>query len=238
MNAGRKDEMRGRPACIAGLKAAGQPAACWEVSAEPVEYEEAMRRMDAIAAAVAAEERPEHVWLLEHPALITAGTSAREEDLLRPSALPVFATGRGGQYTWHGPGQRIAYLMLDLRRRGRDVRAYVAGLEQWIIDTLAEFGIPAQRDDSLVGVWVPLQDGGMAKIAAIGVRVSRWATRHGVALNVCPDLSWQHDIIVPCGVKEHGVTSMQALGVNVEMAEVDAALKRHFERLFGPVEEA
>ncbi len=224
-------------ACAANIKAQDSTV-CWEVSADLVKYEEAMQRMDAVAADVAARRRPEHVWLLEHPPLITAGTSACEEDLLRPAALPVFKSGRGGQYTWHGPGQRVVYLMLDLRQRGRDVRAFVAGLEQWIINTLAEFGIRAQRDTALVGVWVPLEDGGMAKIAAIGVRVSRWVTRHGVALNVHPDLSWQHDIIVPCGVKEHGVTSMKALGVEVEMEEVDTALRQHFIRLFGPVKDA
>jgi len=196
-----------------------------------------MARMDAIASAVAEGARPEHVWLLEHPPLITAGTSAREEDLLNPGALPVYRSGRGGQLTWHGPGQRVAYLMLDLKARGRDVRAYVSALEQWLIDTLADFGISARREEALVGVWVDLPEslgGGMAKIAAIGVRVSRGITRHGVALNVHPDLS-HFEAIVPCGVREHGVTSMRALGVAAGMDEVDAALKRHFERIFGPV---
>ena len=210
----------------------------WEVAQAPVPYPEAMARMDAIATEVAAGRRPEHVWLLEHPPLITAGTSARAEDLLNPHALPVFRTGRGGQFTWHGPGQRVAYLMLNLKRRGRDVRAFVAILEQWIIDTLADFGIRARREEKLVGVWVdvpPDQGGGMAKIAAIGVRVSRGVTRHGMALNVHPDLS-HYDAIVPCGVREHGVTSMQALGVAASMEEVDAALSRHFRRLFGPVQ--
>ena len=210
----------------------------WEVSAAPAPYPEAMARMDAIAAQVAGGELPEHVWLLEHPPLITAGTSARDEDLLNPGALPVYRSGRGGQLTWHGPGQRVAYLMLDLKRRGRDVRAFVATLEQWIIDTLADFGICARREEKLVGVWVDLppgKGGGMAKIAAIGVRVSRGVTRHGMALNVHPDLS-HYDAIVPCGVREHGVTSMHALGVEAGMEEVDEALLRHFQGLFGPVE--
>ena len=210
----------------------------WQVSTAPVPYPAAMARMDAIAAQVAAAQRPEHVWLLEHPPLITAGTSARDEDLLNPHALPVYRSGRGGQLTWHGPGQRVAYLMLNLKQRGRDVRAYVAALEQWIIDTLADFGIRARREEKLVGVWVdlpPEQGGGMAKIAAIGVRVSRGVTRHGMALNVHPDLS-HYDAIVPCGVREHGVTSMHAVGVTASMNVVDTALARHFRRLFGPIE--
>ncbi len=186
---------------------------------------------------MAAGTRTEHVWLLEHPPLITAGTSAREEDLLNPGALPVYRSGRGGQLTWHGPGQRVVYLMLDLKARGRDVRAYVSALEQLLIDTLADFGIRARREEKLVGVWVdlpPSLGGGMAKIAAIGVRVSRGVTRHGVALNVHPDLS-HYDAIVPCGVREHGVTSMQALGADVDLDEVDAALAKHFSRIFGPI---
>ncbi len=210
----------------------------WEVSEALVPYPRAMARMDAIAADIAAGRHPEHVWLLEHPPLITAGTSARDEDLLNPDALPVYRSGRGGQFTWHGPGQRVAYLMLDLRHRGRDVRAYVATLEQWIIDTLADFGVRARREEKLVGVWVDLpaaQGGGMAKIAAIGVRVSRGVTRHGMALNVHPDLS-HYDAIVPCGVREHGVTSLHALGVTVDMQAVDTTLLRHFRRLFGPLE--
>lgn len=211
---------------------------CWHVSEGLVDYEQAMRRMDEVAARVAAGDAAEEAWLLEHPALITAGSSARREDLLKADALPVYRTGRGGQYTWHGPGQRVVYLMLDLRARGRDVRAFVAALEQWLIDTLADFGVEAMRDDEHVGVWVCGKDGRKAKIAAIGVRVSRGITRHGVALNVNPDLSWQHEVIVPCGVREHGVTSLHALGLReVEMAEVDAALQRHFTHIFGPVEE-
>ena len=210
----------------------------WEVTPRPIPHATAMQRMDAIANAVAAGERPELAWLLEHEPVITAGTSARPEDLLQPDAMDVVQTGRGGQYTWHGPGQRVAYLMLNLKRRGSDVRAYVAALEQWIIDTLADFGIAAFRDEELVGVWTRTANGDKAKIAAIGVRVSRGVTRHGMALNVHPDLSWQHRVIVPCGVREHGVTSMQALGLKPRMEAVDAALHRHFERIFGPVRQA
>ena len=208
----------------------------WEVSGGLVPYPAAMERMDALAAGVAAGEKREHVWLLEHPPLITAGTSARDEDLVRPEMLPVFRTGRGGQFTYHGPGQRVAYPILNLKERGRDVRCYVATLEQWIIDTLADFDISARREEALVGVWVDVParlDSSMAKIAAIGVRVSRGVTRHGIALNVHPDLS-HYEAIVPCGVREHGVTSMHALGVTATLAQVDAALRRHFERLFGP----
>jgi len=236
---GHSDNPAGGRAAAHGLAALWCDAPVrWLKSERPVPYEAAMARMDALAAQVAAGAAAECAWLLEHPALITAGTSARPEDLLNPRALPVYRSGRGGQYTWHGPGQRVVYLMLDLRARGRDVRAYVVALEQWIIDTLADFGVRAWRDDELVGVWTRTANGDMAKIAAIGVRVSRGVTRHGVALNVCPDLSWAHEVIVPCGVREHGVTSLHALGLTqVSMAEVDAALKRHFTRLFGPVRE-
>ncbi len=233
-----RDDTRDRlaGACTARGKLWRAQSVAWEVSSGLVPYPQAMERMDALAAGVAAGERGEHAWLLEHPPLITAGTSARKEDLLRPDMLPVFNIGRGGQFTYHGPGQRVAYPILNLKERGRDVRCYVATLEQWIIDTLADFGISARREERLVGVWVDVParlGGGMAKIAAIGVRVSRGVTRHGIALNVHPDLS-HYDAIVPCGVREHGVTSMHALGVTATLAEVDAALRKHFERLFGP----
>jgi lipoyl(octanoyl) transferase len=236
-NGGGRKPARAALAAAAAKLRRDDAAVRWEVSPEPVPYPKAMARMDAIAAAVAEGVRAEHAWLLEHPPLITAGTSARDEDLLNPGALPVYRTGRGGQLTWHGPGQRVAYLMLDLKARGRDVRAYVSALEQWLIDTLADFGIRARREEALVGVWVdlpPSLGGGMAKIAAIGVRVSRGVTRHGVALNVHPDLS-HYRAIVPCGVREHGVTSMRALGVEAAMDAVDAALARHFRRIFGPL---
>jgi lipoyl(octanoyl) transferase len=200
-------------------------------------YEETLERMRGHAADMAAGQAGEEVWLLEHPPLYTAGTSARPEDLLNPRLLPVFRSGRGGQYTYHGPGQRVVYLMLDLRQRGRDIRAYVTALEQWIIDALSDLGVRAFRAEDRVGVWVraPGPGGGReAKIAAIGVRVSRWITQHGIAVNVDPDLS-HYAGIVPCGIREHGVTSLKALGAPADMARLDDALARHFERLFGPL---
>ena len=177
--------------------------------------------------------RREMVWLLEHPALYTAGTSARDADLL-DARFPVYRTGRGGQYTYHGPGQRIAYVMLDLSRRGRDVRCYVRNLEQWLIEALTTFGVTAERREGRVGLWVDMArygGAGEAKIAAIGVRIRRWITYHGVALNVSPDLS-HFEGIVPCGIAGHGVTSLGALGVDATMADVDAALKASWEKVF------
>ena len=203
-------------------------------SAEPVDYELARARMRALSAAIAAGESPEELWLLQHPALLTAGTSADDRELLQPRRFPVHRVGRGGKFTYHGPGQRVAYVMLDLRRRGGDVRAYIAALEQWIIDTLADFGVRAFRAENRVGVWVHDAAGREAKIAAIGVRVSRGVTRHGVALNVAPDLS-HYAAIVPCGITGHGVISLRALGVGAEMAEVDAALIHHFGKIFGKI---
>jgi lipoyl(octanoyl) transferase len=205
-----------------------------------VPYAEAVVEMEARAAAIAAGSAPERVWLLEHPSLYTAGTSARAADLLQPERFPVYRSGRGGEYTYHGPGQRVAYLMLDLNRRGRDVRRYVAALEAWIIATLACFNVTGERREDRVGVWVrrpekpPLADGSMAedKIAAIGVRVRRWVTLHGVSLNVDPELE-HYAGIVPCGVSGYGVTSLADLGIPVSMAEVDAALKRTFADIFG-----
>jgi len=202
------------------------------VAAEPVDYPAALARMEREAEAIARGEARERVWLLEHPALYTAGTSARPEDLVAPDRFPVFRTGRGGQYTYHGPGQRVAYAMLDLRRRGQDVRAYVAGLEAWLIDTLASFGVKGERREDRVGVWVA-RGAREDKIAAIGIRVRRWVSFHGVSLNVSPDLA-HFDGIVPCGVREHGVTSLADLGIGAGMREVDAALKASFERIFGP----
>jgi lipoyl(octanoyl) transferase len=186
-------------------------------------------------AAIVAGTAPELVWLLEHPPLYTAGTSARPADLLAPSRLPVYRTGRGGQYTYHGPGQRVAYVMLDVKRRFGDVRAYVAALEDWMIDTLALFDVEGERWPGRVGVWVPRQGGGPAsrdKIAAIGVRLSRWVSSHGIALNVAPDLA-EYAGIVPCGIRDAGVTSLAALGRNVRLGEVDLALRTTFQRRFG-----
>jgi lipoyl(octanoyl) transferase len=189
-------------------------------------------------AGIVACRAPELVWLLEHPPLYTAGTSARPEDLVTPSRLPVFRTGRGGQFTYHGPGQRVAYVMLDVKRRFGDVRAYVAALEDWIIDTLALFDVAGERWPGRIGVWV--RSGGgtdaaapAAKIAAIGVRLSRWVSSHGVALNVAPDLN-NYAGIVPCGIRDAGVTSLTALGRSASVGEIDLALRATFERRFGP----
>jgi lipoyl(octanoyl) transferase len=190
-------------------------------------------------AAIVAGRAPELVWLLEHPPLYTAGTSARPEDLVVASRLPVYRSGRGGQYTYHGPGQRVAYVMLDVKRRFNDVRAYVAALEDWAIDTLAVFGVRGERWPGRIGVWVrqPVAAGmreleARAKIAAIGVRLSRWVSSHGLALNVAPDLA-DYAGIVPCGIRDAGVTSLAALGRDVSLGEVDLALRASFERRFG-----
>jgi lipoyl(octanoyl) transferase len=212
----------------------------WRVSDCLVPYLDAVAEMEARAAAIFAREAPEQVWLLEHPPLYTAGTSAREADLVVPDRFPVFRSGRGGQLTYHGPGQRVAYLMLDLNRRGPDLRRYVALLEEWIIATLDRFNIAGERRADRIGVWVrrpdkpPLPSGTMAddKIAAIGIRVRRWVTFHGISLNVDPDLE-HYSGIVPCGVSGHGVTSLADLGIPVSMPEVDAALKAEFDRIFG-----
>ena len=189
--------------------------------------------MKARAAAIAAGEAPELIWLLEHPPLYTAGTSANPADLIAPNRFEVHATGRGGQYTYHGPGQRVGYAMLDLRKRGRDVSAFVRGLEQWIIDTLAVFEVEAERKCGRVGVWVTHDDGREEKIAAIGVRLKKWVSFHGISINVNPDLS-HFGGIVPCGISEHGVASLASLGQDVTMAELDTALKTSFEAIFSP----
>ncbi|TCK27918.1 lipoyl(octanoyl) transferase [Ancylobacter aquaticus] len=208
----------------------------WRVSAAPVAYPEALAEMDRVAEAIAAGAADELVWLLEHPPLYTAGTSARAEDLVDPARLPIFDTGRGGQFTYHGPGQRVAYVMLDLKRREPDVRRYVAALEEWLIRALDSFNVRGERREDRVGVWVrrPEKAGtGEDKIAAIGIRVRRWVTLHGVSLNVEPDLS-HFAGIVPCGVREHGVTSLVDLGLPVTMDDADLALRRAFETVFGP----
>lgn len=214
-------------------------AAEWIVGDGPVPYPVALAAMKRRAAAIAAGEAAEAVWLIEHPPLYTAGTSAAAADLLDPHRFPVYEAGRGGEYTYHGPGQRVAYLMLDLRQRGRDVRCLVQGLEGWIIDTLAAFNIAGELRDGRIGVWVktPARPGGESKIAAIGVRVSKWVTTHGIALNVAPDLG-HFGGIVPCGIADRGVTSFEDLGQLVAMAEVDMALRAAFARRFGPVRAA
>jgi len=203
----------------------------WRIDRNPVDYGPAVAEMEARVAAIRADTEPELVWLVEHPALYTAGTSAREEDLLDPHYLPVHRTGRGGRYTYHGPGQRIAYVMLDLDRRDRDVRCHVHRLEEWMIRTLARFGVNGERRDGRVGIWVARGGGEEEKIAAIGVRVRRWVTYHGVALNVDPELDHYRGI-VPCGIAEHGMTSLAGLGVAATMAEVDDALRVTFAEIF------
>lgn len=187
--------------------------------------------MDQRVAEIAGGQAPETVWLLEHPPLYTAGTSAQANDLISPDRFPVFETGRGGQYTYHGPGQRVVYVMLDLNRRGRDLRAYVRGLEQWIIDALARFTVTGERRDGRVGIWVDQGTGREAKIAAVGVRIRRWVTFHGISINVKPDLE-HFSGIVPCGISDHGVTSLADLGLPVTMADLDVALQDTFKANF------
>jgi len=203
----------------------------WRVSDQPVAYEAAVAEMEARVAAIGAGTAPELVWLLEHPPLYTAGTSAREGDLLEPGRLPVYRTGRGGQYTYHGPGQRVAYVLLDLRRRGRDVRCFVHALEEWMIATLALFNVKGERREGRIGIWIGGPGGQESKIAAIGVRIRQWVTYHGVALNLDPDLSHYRGIVA-CGIREHGVTSLTEQGVLISMAELDAALRSTFDRSF------
>jgi lipoyl(octanoyl) transferase len=212
------------------------PPVEWAVSSGRIPYPEAVAVMEARAKAIAEGEAGELVWLLEHPPLYTAGVSAKPADLIDPDRLPVFASGRGGQYTYHGPGQRVAYVMLDLTRRERDVRAFVAALETWIIAALGRFGVEGQIRDGRVGVWVERKGVGWAredKIAAIGVKLRRWVSFHGVSLNVEPDLA-DFSGIVPCGQTQHGVTSLVDLGLPVTMDEADAALRAAFEQGFGP----
>ena len=203
----------------------------WQVSEAPIGYEPAVATMEARVAAIHAGAAPELVWLLEHPPLYTAGTSAQAGDLLEPGLFPVHRSGRGGHYTYHGPGQRVGYVMLDLSRRGGDLRAYVCGLEDWMIRTLAAFGLKGERRKGRVGIWIDEGGGRESKIAAIGVRVRHWVSFHGVALNVDPDLSHYRGI-VPCGVSEHGVTSLARLGVQADRQAVDRALRRAFAEVF------
>ena len=207
----------------------------WMISDEPVPYEEALARMEARVSSIGERKLPELVWLLEHPALYTAGTSADPKDLLSPDRFPVFKTGRGGQYTYHGPGQRVGYVMLDLKNRGQDVRKFVGDLEAWLIATLAEFGVTGELREGRVGVWVRRPDKGEGredKIAAIGVRIRKWVTFHGVSLNIDPDLS-HFDGIVPCGISQHGVTSLADLGITASTTDVDVAMKKTFAQIFG-----
>ena len=217
----------------------GLAPAEWRVSDLPVEYATALAAMDAQVAAIAAGQAADLVWLLEHPSLYTGGTSAKDEELIEPR-FPVHRVGRGGQFTYHGPGQRVVYAMLDLNRRKPDVRAYVAMLEEWIIRTLASFKVRGERREDRIGVWVRRPDKGDGfedKIAAIGIRVRHWISLHGIAINVEPDLG-HFSGIVPCGVSErrYGVTSLADLGISATMTDLDVALRREFETLFGPAE--
>ena len=189
-------------------------------------YEETVTAMAAHAAAIRNGGAGEEVWFLEHHSVLTGGTSSRPEDLMNPGGIPVHRTGRGGQWTWHGPGQRVAYVMLDLQRRQPDVRAYVHALEGWIINALASFGIDGQRRDGHPGIWVD-GDGRMDKVAAIGVRISRWVTWHGIAVNLDPSMDG-FEAIIPCGVRDGGVTSLRRLGLDIDMATLDAALTHNF----------
>lgn len=210
----------------------------WRVEAGPVAYPAAVAFMEARVAGIAAGRAAELVWLVEHPALYTAGTSADASDLVDADRFPVHRTGRGGQYTYHGPGQRVAYVMLDLNRRGQDVRRFVAQLEDWLIRTLDAFNIKGERREDRVGVWVRRPekgDGVEDKIAAIGIRVRKWVTYHGISLNVEPDLE-HFSGIIPCGVTRHGVTSLVDLGLPVDMHDADIALKAQFEQVFGPIQ--
>jgi len=220
----------------------GSPPVEWVISDTLVPYAQALAQMEARAAEIARGEATERIWLLEHPPLYTSGTSAKPGDLL-DARFPVFETGRGGQFTYHGPGQRIAYVMLDLKRRRPDVRAFVAALEAWIIATLGAFNVRGERREDRVGVWTrrpdksagPTGETAEDKIAAIGIRVRHWVTFHGISLNVEPDLG-HFSGITPCGVREshYGVTSLADLGLPVAMADVDVALRRAFEEIFGP----
>lgn len=226
---------------VSMLPAEGSPPVRWRISDELVPYPEALAEMEARAVAIAEGKADELVWLLEHPPLYTAGTSADAHDLLQPDRFPVYDAGRGGEYTYHGPGQRVGYVLLDLKRRRQDVRAYVSAIEEVVIRTLAKMNVRGERREDRVGVWVrrperpPLPDGSMAedKVAAIGIRLKRWVTFHGFSLNVEPDLS-HFGGIVPCGISAYGVTSLVDLGLPVMMPDVDVLIRRSFEEIFGP----
>lgn len=220
-----------------GHKSSPSPAIEWAISDRLIDYPHAVGLMNARAQLIRDGRARELIWLLEHPPLYTAGTSAKPQDLLDPDRFPVFQSGRGGQFTYHGPGQRVAYVMLDLKRRGNDVRAFVSALEQWMIDTLAAFNVKGETRPDRIGIWVrrpTLGEEREDKIAAIGLRVTRSVTTHGVSLNVEPELS-HFSGIVPCGIREYGVTSLTDLGLPVTMMDADLALRHSFEKLFGPV---
>lgn len=217
------------------------PPVEWVVSDGLIPYPSAIQEMEDRIAKIATGEANERIWLLEHPPIYTAGTSAKKCDLLSPDRFPVYETGRGGEFTYHGPGQRILYVMLDLKRRKQDVRSFIGALEEWIIQTLAEFNVKGERREDRVGVWVVRPDRPRTrrnelaedKIAAIGIRLRKWVSFHGIALNVEPDLA-HYGGIVPCGISDHGVTSLVDLGLPVTMGDVDISLKNNFEKIFGP----
>ena len=203
----------------------------WLITEGPVPYEKALEFMEKRAGEIRAGDAEEAVLLLEHPPLYTAGTSANTADLLDPNRFPVFKAGRGGQYTYHGPGQRVAYAMIDLKNRSNDVRAYIHDLEEWVIQTLKRAGVRGERREGRIGIWVTRPGKREDKVAAIGVRVRRWVTFHGIAINVAPNLS-HFDGIVPCGIQQHGVTSLAGLGLNTTMAEIDEHLRAAFAEVF------
>ena len=203
----------------------------WKISDQLIEYEDAIKYMEKRVAEIREGTASELVWFLEHPPLYTSGTSADENDLLAPKRFPVYDAGRGGQYTYHGPGQRVAYVMLDLTKRGKDVRQFVANLERWVIETLAEFNVVGETRDGRIGVWVDRGSGREDKVAAIGVRIRKWVTFHGICINVEPELE-HYTGIVPCGISQHGVTSLVDLGIPATMNDLDAALKKSWNKIF------
>ena len=204
----------------------------WKISETLVEYDEAITQMEKRVAEIISGEKDELIWLVEHPPLYTAGTSAKQDDLLEPDKFPVYKTGRGGEFTYHGPGQRVVYVMLNLqKRKSQDIRSFVCNLEQWIINSLNNFNIESSRRDGRIGIWVNKKDSSEAKIAAIGIRVRKWVTYHGIAINLSPDLG-NFRGIVPCGISEHGVTSFLDLGKKVTMRELDIVLKDEFFKIF------
>ena len=209
----------------------------WRISDDFTDYPYAVAEMEARVAGISSGDAAEQVWMVQHPPLYTAGTSADDDDLLDATKFPVFRAGRGGEFTYHGPGQRVGYVMLDINQRDRDIRRFVRDLEEWMIGTLAAFGVVGERRDGRVGIWVDRgRHGGLPgkedKIAAIGVRLRRWVSFHGVSLNICPDLS-HYDGIVPCGISQHGVTSLRDLGIDATVEDVDVALRGAFESVFG-----
>ena len=203
----------------------------WKTSDQIISYPDAIKLMEKRIADIHNNEANEMVWFLEHPAIYTAGSSASNVDLINPLNLPVYETGRGGQYTYHGPGQRVVYIMLDLKKRTADIRKYVENLETWIIASLAEFGLKSERKAGRIGIWVTNKEGKEAKIAAIGIRVRKWVTYHGISINVNPKLE-HYNGIVPCGIKDFGVASLQQLGYNISYSELDEVLKRKFSEFF------